>query len=208
MLYLPLDSHLSCIFHTAIFATRLSSQAVYLIQTGSSALSNTYCGNIDNYSAQIVIPTHTPVVTMVMVYITPLDIEVMECIHRPINVRRSVIKTANLGLRHKPSDHVTSTPSMSIVPGGDDSSVAIDTAVTEETSSEAVTKETSNNSTTYTETVNKDVTGCHGNITTMNNPELSYVGSVTMTTAQPAANITGHTGYLTFATLSPASDSC
>ena len=152
---------------------------------------------------------------MVMVYITPLDIEVMECIHRPINVRRSIIKTANLGLRHKPSDDVTSTPSMSIVPGGDDSSVAIDTAVTEETSSEAVTKETnkavtmetSNNSTTYTETVNKDVTGCHGNIT-MNNPELSYVGSVTMTTAQPATNITGHTGYLTFATLSPASDSC
>ena len=27
----------------AIFATRLSSQAVYFIQTGGSALSNTYC---------------------------------------------------------------------------------------------------------------------------------------------------------------------
>ena len=30
-------------FASAIFATPLSSQAVYFIQTGGSALSNTYC---------------------------------------------------------------------------------------------------------------------------------------------------------------------
>ena len=156
-----------------------------------------------------------------MMYIIPLDIEVMECIHRPINVRRSVIKTANLGLRHKLPDDATPTPSVSTVPGGDDSVVMA--TVTEETSCEAVTKTTSESVTTetseavtteannevtvHTVTANKDVTSCHGNITrssTMDNPELSHAGSVTMTTAQPATNITGHTGYLTFATLGPA----
>lgn len=136
----------------------------------------------------------------------------MECIHRPINVRRSVIKTANLGLKHKPPDDATPTPSVSTVPGRDNSSVAMDT-VTKETFSESVTMETSKAVTTdtsnvvitHTVTASKDVTSCPGNNTsTMDNPELSHPGSVTMTTAQPATNITGHTGYLTFATLGPA----
>ena len=40
----------------AIFATRLSPRAVYFIQTGSSALSNTYCtlcGQIKWYNSSI-----------------------------------------------------------------------------------------------------------------------------------------------------------
>ena len=146
----------------------------------------------------------------------------MECIHRPINVRRSIIKTANLGLKHKSPD-ATPTTGVSTVPGGDDhtSSVAMNT-VMEGTSSEAITKETSEIvtketseavtmetgddevTTQHTVTVNKDVTSCHGRTHSMDNPELSYAGSVTITTAQPATNITGHTGYLTFATLGPA----
>lgn len=131
------------------------------------------------------------------------DVEVMECIHRPINVRHSVIKTANLGLK-RPSP--TSSVDMATTTGGSDNvSVTMDT-VTEGTHSKAVTKETND-----TVTVKKDSTGCQGNSTgcqddftrKMNNSELSYAGSVTMTTAQPTTNITGHTGYLTFATLSP-----
>ena len=120
----------------------------------------------------------------------------MECIHRPINVRHSVIKTANLGLK-RPSP--TSSVDMATTTGGsDDVSVTMDT-VTEGTHSKAVTKETND-----TMTVKKDSTGCQDDFTRkMNNSELSYAGSVTMTTAQPTTNITGHTGYLTFATLSP-----
>ena len=128
----------------------------------------------------------------------------MECIHRPINVRKSIIKTANLGLRHKPPEATPTTSN-----NHDNSSVAMD-IVMEGTSSEAVTKETSDEVTTQhddTVTVSKGVTGCHGDTTTrtytMDNSELSYAGSITMTTAQPATNITGHTGYLTFATLGP-----
>ena len=141
----------------------------------------------------------------------------MECVHRPINVRRSIIKTANLGLR--PSDATPTT-----------AGVAMDTVTEEKSSdtvnkqtSEAVTKETDKTVTketsdevTDTETIIKDATGCQDNATatgcqgdtiirtyTTDNSELSYAGSVTITTAQPAANITGHTGYLTFATLGP-----
>ena len=38
-----LVTHIALSFACAIFATRLSPQAVYFIQTGSSALSDTYC---------------------------------------------------------------------------------------------------------------------------------------------------------------------
>lgn len=147
----------------------------------------------------------------------------MECLHRPINVRHSVIKTANLGLRHKTSATTTATSDDNATPtiseftpttaGGSD--VTMDTVVEKTPSEAAVTMETSDN-VDDTITVNEEATGGKGNNTTtgcqgnstiripiMNNPELYHAGSVTMTTAQPATNIVGHTGYLTFATLSP-----
>ena len=132
----------------------------------------------------------------------------MECIHRPINVRHSIIKIANLGLKH----NATPTSSMhtpTTAGSSDNSSVAMDT-VTEGTSSEMVTKETSDDITNTVTASKESTTGRQGNSTirtqTMDNPELSYAGSVTITTGQPATNITGHTGYLTFATLGPSSD--
>ena len=121
----------------------------------------------------------------------------MESIHRPINVRYSIIKTANLGLKHKPTTVATSnTSSEPTITGGNDT-------VTMDTVGEGVTNETISMDTSD---MVKTSGGCHSNTTTSTteNPDLNYAGSVTMTTAQPATNITGHTGYLTFATLSPA----
>jgi len=122
----------------------------------------------------------------------------MECIHRPINVRQSVIKTANLGIKSKPTCTDSTTTR---------DSVAMDTAMMKGTSSEVVSSnEVVMDDEVTVSDIKKEVTGDrHGNTTrtcTMDNTELCYTGSVTMTTAQPSANIVGHTGYLTFATLS------
>lgn len=153
-----------------------------------------------------------PTYTHICIYNASLDIEVMECLHRPINVRRSVIKTANLGMKFKPSDDVIPTSSdvtmttsselmIATTEGEDhDNIVTMDTAIKESSSEATVTMETSD------ELTKKGLTGSHGNTTTRtqtDNSELSYAGSVTITTAQPANNIIGHTGYLTFATLGP-----
>ena len=128
----------------------------------------------------------------------------LECIHRPINIRQTVIKTANLGLRHKPLDATPTTA------GGSDhnNSVTMDTLM-EENSSEVVPKESGNatvtketNEAAVTKETDKIITS-ETRTTKTNNSELSYTGSVTMMTAQPAANISGHTGYLTFASLRP-----
>ena len=95
--------------------------------------------------------------------------------------------------------------------GSDDSSVTMDT-VTEGTSSEMVTKETSDDITDTVTASKESTTGRQGNSTirtqTMDNPELSYAGSVTITTAQLATNITSHTGYLTFASSAPQVTLC
>ena len=128
-----------------------------------------------------------------------LDIEVMECTHRPINVRESVIKTANLGLKRQLTQP-TPTSSITMVTdtatAGDSSTIAMDTEM--EGRCSEVVGDVKNA---------VDVSGSHGNTMrthTVDNPdELNYPGSVTMTTAQPANNIVGHTGYLTFATLPP-----
>ena len=130
-----------------------------------------------------------------MMYLLYIDIEVMESIHRPINVRHSVIKTANLGLKHKPttvatSNTATPTDGEATTAGGSDT-VTMDTTV-EGMSNEPVTMETGDKTA---------ATGCQGNIKSTDSADLKYAGLVTITTAQPATNITGHTGYLTFATL-------
>ena len=120
----------------------------------------------------------------------------MESIHRPINVRHSIIKTANLGLKHKPTTVATSnsaTPTCDeLTTAGGSDTVTMDTTV-DGVYNEPVTMETGD----------KAATGRQGNTATkaMDNPDLQHAGSVTITTAQPATNITGHTGYLTFATL-------
>ena len=116
----------------------------------------------------------------------------MESIHRPINVRHSIIKTANLGLKYKPTTFATSN---SVTPTCGELTTASDT-VTMDTTVDGVYEES-----VTMETGDKAAaTGRQGN-TAMDSPDLNHAGSVTMTTAQPATNITGHTGYLTFATL-------
>ncbi|XP_065893649.1 tRNA (adenine(58)-N(1))-methyltransferase catalytic subunit TRMT61A-like [Dysidea avara] len=206
------------------------------------------------------------------------DIEVMECVHRPINVRQSNIKTANLGLRHVhpvcktsstsagpvsttssglvnpvsiPSSTnaepvspvslnsltstgpVSATSSACTIPVSTSSSAStgLDNPVCTGTSSNAelvypvsmtsstrielVESGTTDHASEDTMTPNNMIpatiaTTTSSTSTTVNNTTTSsatnhlyYPGQVTITTAQPATNITGHTGYLTFATLNP-----